>query len=255
VHPWLFNNREYLNSIDSIRRVAAEVSGVDDGVGTVLETLHELGLERDTLVVFCADQGWVGGQNGLWGMGDHTRPLTAFDGMMRVPLLVRHTGRISAGAKSDLMVSNYDLMPTVLSYLGLADGQNLNPRSPGRDFSPTLLGRDQPDWVQRVFYEAENARAIRTSTAKYVHRHPGGPHELYDLASDPGEEMNLYGQPRRAALQRDLETQLREFFDRHADPQYDLYRGGGSKTRLLSDPKRERIVPEHGAATHQQPMN
>ncbi|HUG93438.1 MAG TPA: sulfatase-like hydrolase/transferase, partial [Planctomycetaceae bacterium] len=116
MHPWLFNNREYLNNIESIRRVAAEVSGVDDGVGTVLDTLRELDLDRDTLVVFCADQGWLGGQNGLWGMGDHTRPLTAFDGMMRVPLIVRHTGRIPAGTKSDIMVSNYDLMPTVLSY-------------------------------------------------------------------------------------------------------------------------------------------
>jgi arylsulfatase A-like enzyme len=244
MHPWLFNNREYLNNPVSIRRVAAEVSGVDDGVGTVLDALRELGLERDTLVVFCADQGWLGGQNGLWGMGDHTRPLSAFDGMMRVPLIVRHPGRIAAGAKTDLMVSNYDLMPTLLSYLGLADARNLNSRSPGRDFSPTVLGREQPDWDQRVFYEMENARAIRTPAAKYVHRHPTGPHELYDLASDPGEKMNLYGQPRQSELQRALETQLREFFDQHADPKYDLYRGGGSKTRLISDPDRQPIRPE-----------
>jgi arylsulfatase A-like enzyme len=243
MHPWLFNNREYLNNIDAIRRVAAEVSGVDDGVGAVLDTLQELGLDRDTLVVFCGDQGWVGGQNGLWGMGDHTRPLTAFDGMMRVPLIVRHTGRIPAGAKSDLMVSNYDFMPTVLSYLGLADPRNLNPNSPGRDFSPTLLGREQPDWDQRVFYEMENVRAIRTTTAKYVHRHADGPHELYDLTADSGEMMNLYGQ-RQADLQRELTSQLRAFFDRRADPKYDLYRGGGSKTRLLSDAERQPIRPQ-----------
>ena len=241
MHPWQFNNREFLNNPTAIRRVAAEVSGVDDGVGAVLDTLRELGLDRDTLVVFCADQGWAGGQNGLWGMGDHTRPLTAFDPMMHVPLIVRHTGRVPAGARSDLMVSNYDLLPTLLSYLGLADSENLNAKSPGRDFSLTLLGREQPGWDQRVFYEMENARAIRTATAKYVHRHPDGPHELYDLTSDPGEKMNLYGQPRQAAHQRELAAQLREFFDRHADPQYDLYHGGGSKTRLLSDPGRKPI--------------
>ena len=74
MHPWQFNNKEFLNNPVSIRRVAAEVSGVDDGVGEILQTLQRLGLDGRTLVVFAGDQGWMGGQNGLWGMGDHTRP-------------------------------------------------------------------------------------------------------------------------------------------------------------------------------------
>lgn len=235
MHPWLFNNKQYLNNIVSIRRFAAELSAVDDGVGTVMRTLKEQGLDENTLVVFCADQGWVGGQNGLWGMGDHTRPLAAFDGMMHVPLVVRHTGRIVPGGKSDIMVSNYDFMPTVLAYLGLATDERLNQNSPGRDFSAVLLGKDI-DWTNRVFYEMENVRAIRTPEAKYVHRHPDGPFELYDLAADPGEKMNLFGQPSQAALQESLAGELQAFFEQYADPQYDLYRGGTSKARLLSDP-------------------
>jgi arylsulfatase A-like enzyme len=236
MHPWLFSNREYLNNIVSIRRFAAELSGVDDGVGAVMQALKQQGLDDNTLVVFCADQGWVGGQNGLWGMGDHTRPLTAFDQMMHVPLIVRHKGKINSGGKSDMMVSNYDLMPTLLSYLGLARADRLNPQSPGRDFSAALLGR-KIDWDDRVFYEMENVRAIRTPTAKYVHRHPDGPFELYDLQTDPGEKMNLYGQPRHAELQSSLAAELRTFFDQYADARYDLYHGGTSKARLLSDPK------------------
>ncbi len=235
-HPWLLNNKQYLNNIVAIRRYAAELSGVDDGVGTIIETLEKQGLDENTVVIFCGDQGWIGGQNGLWGMGDHTRPLTAFDGMMHVPLIVRHKGRIDSGSKSDMMVSNYDLMPTLLAYLGLADPDRLNPQSPGRDFSDALLGRTI-DWKNRVFYEMENVRAIRTPAAKYVHRHPDGPFELYDLEADPGEKVNLYGQPRRAELQKELETQLRAFFDQYADAKYDLYRGGTSKARLIWDPR------------------
>ena len=51
---------------------AAETSGVDDGVGEIMATLERLDLDDNTLVVYAADQGWMGGQNGMWGMGDHT---------------------------------------------------------------------------------------------------------------------------------------------------------------------------------------
>src|SRR5262245_47319792 len=78
-HPWLVSNEQFLNDPGARRRYAAEVSGIDDGVGRVLEALKKHGLDEKTLVVFTADQGWCGGQHGVWGMGDHTRPLTAFD--------------------------------------------------------------------------------------------------------------------------------------------------------------------------------
>ncbi|MBW3543046.1 MAG: sulfatase-like hydrolase/transferase [Planctomycetes bacterium] len=233
MHPWQFNNKEYLNNIVSIRRVAAEVSGVDDGVGRILEALKQHGLDEQTLVIFTADQGWVGGQHGLWGMGDHTRPLSAFDGMLHIPLIFRHTGSIPAGQVSDLMTSNYDFLPTVLSYLGLADKLSAQPQSPGRDYSPTLKGRRQ-EWDNTVYYDFETVRAIRTADWKYVERFPDGPHELYDLKADSGEQFNLYGQPLQVETQGALRDRLHEFFDRHADPQYDLWRGGRSKTHLLS---------------------
>jgi arylsulfatase A-like enzyme len=233
MHPWLFNNKQFLNNPVSIRRVAAEVSGVDDGVGEVMATLEELGLDERTLVVFSADQGWMGGTNGLWGMGDHTRPMSAFDRMMHVPLIFRHPGRIAPATTSDIMVSNYDFLPTVLSHLGLREAlADAAPRSPGRNFSETLMGKTT-SWDNVVYYEMEFVRAIRTTDWKYIHR-PDGPFELYHLRDDPHEKMNLYGQPKHAAMQRDLAQRLGAFFDRKADPKYDLYRGGTSKASLLS---------------------
>lgn len=234
MHPWLYNNKDYLNNMVSIRRVAAETSGVDDGVGEVMATIEELGLDENTLVVYAADQGWMGGTNGIWGMGDHTRPMGAFDGMMRIPLIFRHTGRIAPGTTSDLMVSNYDFLPSVLSYLGMADKlEGARPVSPGRDFSPVLLGREIP-WENEVYYEMEYVRAIRTDRHKYVHR-PEGPFELYDLEADPSEKFNLYGQPSHAAIQAEMKERLDAFVARHAEPKYDLYRGGTSKATLLTD--------------------
>ena len=237
VHPWLRTNRAHLNNVAAMRRVATETSGVDDGVGTVLAALDRLGLADDTLVIYSADQGWVGGQNGLWGMSDHTRPLSAFDGMMHIPLIVRHPGRVPAGSISELMVSGYDVMPSLLNHLGLGGRMADEPKSPGRDFSPALRG-EPVGWDDVVFFENEDVRAIRTSGWKYIHRHPDGPFELYDLADDPGEKVNLYGQPGREPIRDELRGRLDAFFRDHADPKYDLYHGGGSKTHLLSRPKR-----------------
>ncbi|MDZ4687834.1 MAG: sulfatase-like hydrolase/transferase, partial [Planctomycetaceae bacterium] len=73
MHPWQFHNKAFHNSQVARERLAAETSGVDDGVGEIMATLQRLGLDDNTLVVYAADQGWMGGQNGLWGMGDHTR--------------------------------------------------------------------------------------------------------------------------------------------------------------------------------------
>ncbi len=233
MHPWLFNNRQYLNNPTAIRRVAAETSGVDDGVGQVMATLKELGLDERTLVVYAADQGWMGGANGIWGMGDHTRPMGALDGMMRIPWIFRHPGSIRPGTKSDALVSNYDFLPTVLSYLNLGDElKDARSKSPGRDFSPMLHDK-AIDWKHVVYYEMEFVRAVRTDRWKYVHRREG-PFELYDLKSDPYEKFNLYGQPQHLATQRELKSRLEAFFDNTAEPQYNLYRGGTSKATLLT---------------------
>jgi choline-sulfatase len=79
----------------------------------------------------------------------------------------------------------------------------------------------------------ENTRAIRTENWKYVARHPDGPFELYDLAADPGERFNLFGQPKQAEQQRELAAQLAAFFQQYVDPQYDIWNGGRSKAGRL----------------------
>ena len=135
------------------------------------------------------------------------------------------------------MVSNYDLMPTVLSYLGFKDRIPRKPELPGRDYSMVLRGR-QVKWDNVIFYEFENSRMIRTPDWKYTRRFPSGPDELYDLVNDAGERENLNGQSEHAGIQKRLSKQLDAFFNRYANPKYDLWRGGGSKTFLLTSPKK-----------------
>jgi choline-sulfatase len=230
MHPWQFANKAFHNTQVAMERTACEVSGVDDGVGEVMATLKRLNLDDDTLVVYASDQGWMGGQNGMWGMGDHFRPIGAHELMMQIPLIFRHTGKIPAGKTNDFLVSNYDFLRTVLSCMGLAAKMPNQPPSPGRDFSPVLRGESIP-WENVIFYEMETVRAIRDDDWKYVARHPNGPHELYDMRRDPQERFNLFGQPGMELKRQELARRLDDFFARYADPQYDIWHGGRSKAK------------------------
>lgn len=244
MHPWLLMYNDSLNNIEHIRRYAAEVSKVDDGVGRIMDTLKRLGLDKNTLVIFTADQGLCGGHHGMWGMADHSRPLHTFDETMHIPMMYRHPAGIPAGKMSDLMVSNYDLMPTLLSYVGLGDRIPDEPKLPGRDYSAALRG-ERIDWDNAIYYEFENTRMIRTADWKYTRRFPDGPDELYDLKNDPGERRNLAGQAEYADIQKQLGRRLETFFESYVDPKYDLWRGGRSKSPRvdvnLANPPRHKL--------------
>ncbi|GAF87942.1 unnamed protein product, partial [marine sediment metagenome] len=189
-------------------------------------------LDRNTLVVFTADQGLAGGHSGFWGMGDHTRPLTAFDWTTHVPLIFRHPGRIQPGKRVDLLVSNVDFMPSMLEYLGLSWKNPNQVKSPGRSFAKALASQEIDRWENTVYYEFENVRAIRTDQWKYIERFRQSPNELYDLTADPGELNNLIDKPRHAETRRELATRMHAYFDRVADPKWDLWKGGTSKSGL-----------------------
>jgi arylsulfatase A-like enzyme len=153
--------------------------------------------------------------------------------MMQIPFIFRQPGRIAAGATSDLLVSNYDFLPSLLGYLELGDQLPQSPRRPGRDFSRVLLGHSV-SWDNMVFYEMETCRAVRSDRWKLVQRYPDGPHELYDMQADPQERFNLYGQPGLEVTRETLAKQLEAFFAEYAEPKYDVWRGGGSKARRLT---------------------
>lgn len=88
------------------------------------------------------------------------------------------------------MVSAYDVVPTLLDYLGLPlpEGRNL----PGRSFVPVLKGEPGAGHeIITVYDDYGLVRTIRTGEWKYVHRYPDGPHDLYD----PGQRPRRASQP------------------------------------------------------------
>ncbi|MBT3604808.1 MAG: sulfatase-like hydrolase/transferase [Candidatus Latescibacteria bacterium] len=226
VHPWLVHNRQIINNQVSIEGYASAVSGVDDGVGDIMDALDEYGLAEDTLVIYASDQGLCGGHHGMWGMGDHSRPLHTFEEAIHIPLIFRHPGGVPSGVVADCRTCNYDFMPSLLNYLGL-DAQ-VPDRSPGRNYGSVLRG-ESVDWQGTIYHEFEDTRMVRTDRWKYTWRYPNGPDELYDMENDSGERHNLVDNLDVEEVVSNLRGKIDAFFNRYADPEFDLWKGGRSK--------------------------
>ena len=174
---------ESLTSPRAMINVASEVSMVDDGVGRVLAALEAAGLARDTLVIFASDQGSAFGQKGLWGNSSWGSPYPAYNANMQIPLIVRQPGQIPAGRRSDHTVNEFDLLPTILDYVGLGDRRIAG--TPGRSHASAASVADADGDEQPVFFEYITTRVIQTREWKYIRRFLDAPDELYDLAQGP----------------------------------------------------------------------
>ncbi|MGD8362648.1 MAG: sulfatase [Gemmatimonadota bacterium] len=95
-----------------MKNYLAQVTGVDDQFGRILAALGEEGLEEDTLVVFTSDHG------NCLGSHEEVSKNVHYEESMRVPFLVRWTGRIDP-RQDDLLLSTPDIFPTLLQLLGL----------------------------------------------------------------------------------------------------------------------------------------
>lgn len=198
----------------------AAITAMDANIGRLLDCIEANGLREDTLVLFTSDNGMNMGHHGIYGKGNATFPLNMYEESVRVPFLASRLGHVPQGAVNTDLLSQYDLLPTILDYAGVR--QPDDPALPGRSFAETLRGDATP---QRepvvVFDEYGPVRMIRDRDWKYVHRFGLGPDELYHLAEDPAEQHNLAADPARARLLRDMHGRLTAWFERYSDPDLD----------------------------------
>ena len=220
------------NDLETLRNYYSEMTMVDDGVGRIMAALKEHGLDDNTLVIYTADHGFSLGHHGIWGHSQATLPAHAHRASFNIPLIFRHPGQIAPGA-NDQLISQIDLVPTLLETLGIST-QPLNQNSPARSFAGLLQGR-QIDWRDEVFLEQEETRAIRTPTWLYARRFGKAPtppyaDEMYNLEKDPLEKHNLIAVTEFGEVASALAGRIDTFFSRYADPRYDLWSGGTTKS-------------------------
>lgn len=193
------------------------ISFLDEQVGRLLDTLKERQLDRNTIVVFLGDNGFMMGERGWNGK------VLPYEGSLRVPLIVRAPGLAKLRGASDAAASSLDLPPTFLRWAGVEPPAAW----PGRDLTPALKDK-RPRALDAAISEfADNRseqfgqyayRLIRTPAHKLIlWERSDKKDELYDLGADPHETRNLAGDPAFARTERELRARLETWMDRTGD--------------------------------------
>ena len=178
---------------------AAMVTLLDRQVGEVLAKLKELGLDKNTIVMFSSDNGphLEGGAdpdyfNSNGPLQGYKRDL--YEGGIREPMIAWWPGKIQAGTKTGHISAFWDVMPTVAELAGIEPPENID----GISFLPTLLnkeGQKEHDYLYWEFHERGGRKALRKGDWKLVQYNVLDPEktttELYDLSKDIGEGNNV----------------------------------------------------------------
>lgn len=193
-----FREGPYGTQPESHAAFAAMVTLLDKQVGEVLAKLKELGLEKNTLVIFSSDNGphLEGGADPDYF--DSNGPLRGYkrdlyEGGMRVPMIAFWEGKIIPGSKSGHVSAFWDFLPTVAELTGVKTPEKVD----GISYLPALLGKNQPqhDFMYWEFHEQGGRQAVRKGDWKLVKYNVFTPEktttELYNLASDVGEQNNV----------------------------------------------------------------
>lgn len=186
--------------------------GIDNSIGRVLAYLKENGLDKETLVIYGADNGFSFGEHGLIDKRH------AYEESMRIPLLARCPDLIKPGTKINQMVLNIDIAPTILEMAGVEKPAQMQ----GNSFFPLMKGESMA-WRNRIFYEYywENAFpqtptqfAVRTDRYKFI-RTQGiwDIDQLYDLQQDPYEVNNLIRSPQLQEIAGQLNKELWQWME------------------------------------------
>jgi arylsulfatase A-like enzyme len=230
------------------------IAEVDAQVGRLLDGLDERGLRDDTIVVLTSDHGEQ--------LGDHwlIEKLGFFDQSYRIPLIIRWPGMGGRpGRVVDAFTENVDITPTLLDLVGapppeFCDGASLRPFLDG-----DLEGLQAPDgWRQAVHHEFDFREptstiieeifgirqdqcaisVLRTRERKLVEFCAELPPLFFDLADDPGELVDLAGDPDRSAELLAHTRALLRLRMEHTDPRLANTRATALGTVQRADPPR-----------------
>ncbi len=212
----------YQQSDEQLRRSMAgyygNISQMDSNIGRVFDTLRELGLDKNTVVVYTSDHGEMAGAHRMWTKHN------MYEQSVSVPLIVRMPDRIEAGVSRREIIEQIDLFPTLAELCGLGTPPGIH----GRGFA--ALVRNQA-FEQREFAYSEYyfCRRVFTRDDRYVGKPPilmvrtdrwklnhlsWERSELFDLENDPGEFHNVIDDSGNAGIVKELTAIAERLYSR-----------------------------------------
>jgi len=202
----------YNQTDDQLRRSLAgyygNISQMDACVGRVYDTLRELGLDKNTVVVYTSDHGEMAGAHRMWTKHN------MFEQSVAVPLLISLPGRRAEGVPRDELIEQVDLFPTLAEVCGHRAPKGIE----GRSFAALLHNRrySKREFAYSEYYFCNNVftrddryvgkspiQMVRTSRWKFNYL-PWDRSELFDLEKDAGEFRNCVDDTGNSGVVKEL---------------------------------------------------
>ena len=201
------------------------ISKVDERIGKLIDKIEKLGIARNTVIVFTSDNGPQPGSSGNQGRSQVFEPRynaglrgfknQMYDGGIKVPLLVRLKGKFEAGKQVNRLVTNLDILPTILEISNVKSNQK-KPLD-GISFLPLIDSYPEkwPNERKFIYHFSRGEHfidnkyknyCIRTERYKMVNGN-----QLYDLYSDPSEKNNIAKENK--ILLNEMNNQFGAWFD------------------------------------------
>ncbi len=185
------------------------ITAMDRQIGRILAELEKLGIADRTMVVYAGDNGI------FWGEKQFIDKRWPYEEATRIPFIVRYPeGSKAPGRKSDRMVLNVDLAPTLLEIAGLPVPRSMQ----GKSFKPLLENRDAAlresfhlEYYKDFPYRVPEYDAVRTGKFLYVEYQGGKKPELFDIQKDPRTLQNIIASPEGKEALPELKEKLREY--------------------------------------------
>lgn len=192
----------------TVKNYAGMVTLLDHGVGQIVDKVKELGIEKNTLIIYTSDNGanrpFIKALQSSGGLRGAKRSL--YEGGIRAPYVAYWPGTVKAGSTTDLLTSHVDLMATVAE---IADVK-VPRKTDGISMLPTLLGKEQKEVHDSLYfeiYEGAFQQCVRMGQWKGYRKGTKDPMELYHLEKDPAEAIDVAKQ--HPDVVKQLETVMR----------------------------------------------
>jgi arylsulfatase A len=183
------------------------IESLDKGVGDILKAVQNEGIENDTFIFFCSDNGFTGpGSAGVL----RGKKGTLWEGGTRVPAIAFWPGKIKPGLTTNERVASMDLFPTFLALAGIVSPADLN--FDGFDISSVLLKMEKLP-PRNFYFRFKNSKAVMSGPWKY--HYDGNENYLFNLEKDLGEQENLAEK---------YPNKLRELMDKYQEWEQDVTR-------------------------------
>ena len=181
-----------------------------------MQYIEQNGLSENTLIVYTSDQGFFLGEHGLFDKR------YMYEESLRTPLIMKYPAKITKGIRSNELVQNLDLAPTILDVAGIAIPEPFQ----GKSLTPLFITPDLANWRESIYYQFYESGwgvpehyGIRTKNFKLIHftTKPDS-WELYDLKADPYEMKNLYSDVTYVLAIKKLKKELIELQTKYKIP-------------------------------------